>query len=134
MSIDKAALKQFREHMVQAAKTAGVDLDIGTITFNEGYFRFSSKAYVIGGNGKLEEFKKYAAKKEVPLYFFNAEFITDKHERFKITGIKPRGRKNVLEITNMSNGKVYVCSVSYVQQFDLISKNAYNPVVNKRLT
>lgn len=119
MSISKTELTRFRNHMVRAAKEAGVDLEMGTITFNEGYFKFSAKGYVIGGQGKYEEFCKYANRKNVPISYFERTFTTNKNERMMITGIKPRGRTNVLEITDLDSGKKYSASISYVKQFKL---------------
>lgn len=120
MSITKAELQNFRKHMVKCAKEAGVDLKIGSITFSDGYFSFSSKGYIIGGNGKQEEFNRYAAKKGVPSSWYMQKFIIDS-ETFTITGIKPRGRKNVLEITR-DDGKSFVCSVGYVRSGTFVSQ------------
>lgn len=121
MAITPEQLKKFREHMVAAAKNVGVELHLGKITYNEEYFQFSSKAYIIGSDGKYEEFKKYANKKDVPLHYYGKKFINNNGEEFTVTAIKPRGRKNVLEITRKDNKK-FVCNVGYVRQFDTTAK------------
>jgi len=110
----KTELQRFRNHMVKCAAEAGVTLEIGTITYRSNYFTFSSKAYIGDGEaGKREEFEKHATKKGIPLDWFGKEFIGTDGGRYKIIGIKPRGRKNVLDIQDTS-GKGFVCNKGFV--------------------
>lgn len=131
--ISKKALTAFRKHMIAAAKEAGVDLEMGTITYNDNYFSFSSKAYVVNSEGKAEEFKKYAAKKGVPADWYGKEFIGNDGERYKIVGIKPRGRKNVLAIEDMT-GKGFVCNKGFVTRILNFKEYRSKPVERETLT
>lgn len=114
--ITKEALDKFRTHMTAAAKEAGIDLKMGSITYNDNYFSFSSKAYLVGGDGKKEEFMNYAGRKNVPTWMWNFRFRSNKGDVFTVTGILPRGRKNVLEITR-HDGVRRICSVDFVDQY-----------------
>jgi len=132
--ITKEALNKFRNHMKQAAKEAGVDLEIGTITYHDNYFSFSSKAYVANGGGKAEEFRKYAANKGVPADWYGKEFIGDDDKRYKIVGIKPRGRKNVLAIEDVRTGKGYVCNKGFVSRILNFKTYTSKPVNHEPLS
>lgn len=108
----------FRAAMVQAAADCGVVLEMGTITYGDETFRFSSKCYNAGDivSAKREEFNNYCTKKGVPANWYMQRFIKD-GDTFEIYGIIPRGRKNVLKIRNVASGEKYICPKSYVSSF-----------------
>jgi hypothetical protein len=115
--------------LLKAADELGVDLKLGHI-------RFDAKGLTIGQSkvslrwdsnnvrvdAKYEEFKKYCASKGVPLSLYGHMFRDDSGEIFRVSGIKPRGRKNTLEITRVSDDKVYICPPGYVR-----AQIAYTP-------
>lgn len=110
MPTDK--FKEFRTKMVACAKEMGVDLEIGTITYVDNSFSFSAKGYN-GADGKREEFESYAYKKKVNPSWFGKKFKDPDDGRvWEITGILPRGRKYVIEITG-TDGTKSRCTAGY---------------------
>lgn len=112
---------EFRNKMIACAADMGVTLEIGSITYADNSFRFSAKGFN-GEDGKREEFNRYCAKKGIPNHWFMQRFVRD-GEVYEITGIRPRGRKNVLDITNINTGKSYVCNKGYVDAGRIIKDN-----------
>lgn len=108
----------FRAAMKQAAKDCGVVLEMGSITYGDETFSFSSKCYNAGDivSAKREEFNRYCGKKGVPSNWYMQRFIED-GKTYEIYGIIPRGRKNVLKIRNVHSGQEYICGKSYVRTF-----------------
>ena len=111
---------EFRDKMIACAKEMGVDLEIGSITYGDSSFSFSAKGFN-GLDGKREEFNRYCDKKGIPAHWFMQRFIND-GEVYEITGIKPRGRKNVLAITSISTGKQYSCNKGFVTSGKIVAK------------
>ena len=107
--------KEFRAKMTTCAKELGVDLEMGTITYQDNSFSFSAKGYN-GDAGKQEEFIRNCGKKGVPAHWYGRVFIGE-GEKFKIIGIKPRGRKYVIAIQNVATGKTSVCTKNFPQNF-----------------
>jgi len=114
--------EEFRTKMQACAKEMGIDLEIGRITFSDNSFKFSAKGYN-GEDGKREEFERYAFKKNVNPNWFLRWFKADDGKIFQITAIKPRGRTNVLEITEKDTGKTYVCPAAYPRNFFVPNPN-----------
>lgn len=112
--------EEFRAKMISCAKEMGVDLEIGKITYMDNSFSFSAKGFN-GEDGKREDFNRHCAKKGIPRHWFMQRFIKD-GEVYEITAIKPRGRKNVLEIRSVNTGKTYVCNKGYVTSGKIIKE------------
>ena len=108
----------FREAMKKAAADCGVVLEMGSITYGNETFSFSSKCYNAGDilSAKREEFNRYCGNKGIPSNWYMRRFIDDGNT-YEIYAIAPRGRKNVLKIRNVATGKEYVCSKGYVRPF-----------------
>ena len=118
---------EFREKMIACAAEMGVTLEMGSITYGDNSFSFSAKGFN-GLEGKREEFERHCAKKDIPSHWFMQRFVVE-GVTYEITGIKPRGRKNVLAITNVMTGKSYVCNKMYVTNGKIVPKS--NALVNK---
>lgn len=113
---------EFREKMIACAKAMDVDLEIGSITYGDNSFSFSAKGFN-GEDGKREEFERYCGKKGVPANWFKQRFIND-GKVYEIVAIKPRGRKNVLSILEVSTGKLYNCGKGFVTSGRIIEPTA----------
>ena len=122
---NKPDFSEFRNHMIKAAAEIGVKLEMGTITYGDSSFTFSSKAYDANNieDATREEFVRVAAMKgNFPGTWFGGEFEKG-GKKYKITGAFSRGRKYTIQLTDLADGKTSKCSPSYVRSGRPITNN-----------
>lgn len=124
MKMDSMNLKKFKKDFAEAVEKLEKEYDIkmtlGNISYSQDSFHTKLECVNVSSlKSPKEEFANNCIytfgliKPEM----YNREFTAADNKKYRLTGIKPKARKNYCIVTRTDNGKEYVCSPDFIGIF-----------------